>query len=461
MAGFESQVSPPYAASYSAPLVNFSALGQLPEDAFQAAQRARTLQLQAPVIDPRTGQPTTDPAQILQALAQRGGLEGAVSQLPMLQRQNFIDRLRGLNVETGKSSPAPIAGAAATGAAGSPAALRPQAQAQPPAQTQAQSGAAPPTKPDEITMQGNGTFENPYFVRNQADYNQIENGAYYRASNSTAPVVKGYEGRRPPTPANQTDGAVHQPTEEGGSSANTANNGINGQPARVAASPTGPNGINAPAGGPGAGAPAPTSTVAGPSGPIATPGNGQFSSPGAASVVPKEYRGKELQYIDQQYAIGDRFDNQAQEAEVLGYPAQGFRDKAAAARNRGNKVIDAMIADNALTPELKAYGADRKPGETLAAYNARAAGQKAAETAPYDILVAGAREGGRPITVAPNQVVTTGTQVNPALKAAEDWAAKKLGIFSPEGGEPSRVSRKRSSATARAKRIHAAVGPQS
>ena len=50
-------------------------------------------------------------------------------------------------------------------------------------------------------MQGNGTFENPYFVRSQADYNQIENGAYYRASTSTAPVAKGYEGRRPPTPS--------------------------------------------------------------------------------------------------------------------------------------------------------------------------------------------------------------------------------------------------------------------
>ena len=153
------------------------------------------------------------------------------------------------------ASAPPAAGAVSTGAAGSPAALRPQAQAQPPAQTAQPPGASAARKP-EISMQGNGTFENPYFVRSQADYNQIENGAYYRASTSTAPVAKGYEGRRPPTPANQTDGAVHQPTEEGGSSANTANNGINGQPARVAASPTGPNGINAPAGGPGAGAPA-------------------------------------------------------------------------------------------------------------------------------------------------------------------------------------------------------------
>jgi hypothetical protein len=52
---FDPQVNPPYATSYSAPLLSFAALGQLPEDAFQAAQRARTLALQAPVIDPRTG----------------------------------------------------------------------------------------------------------------------------------------------------------------------------------------------------------------------------------------------------------------------------------------------------------------------------------------------------------------------------------------------------------------------
>ena len=45
-----------------------------------------------------------------------------------------------------------------------------------------------------------------------------------------------------------------------------------------------------------------------------------------------------------------------------------------------------MIADNALTPELKAYVADRKVGETLAAYNARAAGRKPPRRLPTIFL---------------------------------------------------------------------------
>ena len=142
---FESPINAPYAASYAAPLVNFGPLGELPEEAFKATQRARTLQLQAPVIDPRTGQPTTDPNLILQAIAQRGGLEATVSQLPMIQRQDYLNRLRSFGMGEEPASAPPAAGAVSTGAAGSPAALRPQAQAQPPAQTASQSRAAPPT----------------------------------------------------------------------------------------------------------------------------------------------------------------------------------------------------------------------------------------------------------------------------------------------------------------------------
>jgi hypothetical protein len=134
---FDPQVNPPYARDYAPPLVSFAQLGQLPEDAFNATQRARTLQLQAPVIDPRTGQPTTDPNLILQALGQRGGLEAAVSQLPMIQRQDYLNRLRSFGMGEEPTSAPPVAGAPSTSAAGSPAALRPQAQ--PPAQAQGQT----------------------------------------------------------------------------------------------------------------------------------------------------------------------------------------------------------------------------------------------------------------------------------------------------------------------------------
>jgi hypothetical protein len=443
MAGgnFDPQVNPPYARDYAPPLLNFSALGQLPEDAFAATQRARTLQLQAPVIDPRTGQPTTDPNQILRAIAERGGLEATASQLPMIQRQDYLNRLRSWFGGQEPSDSPPGVGAPGHSQAGSPAAMG--ATPQPSVQTQAQttqpqlstfgadnSGAT--TVRSMATEMFGGRDVSAMIPRFAAALGVDPDASLNADQVQRAKSIMGPRVAQVVGGVNQTDGAVYQPTEEAGSSANTANNGINGQPARVAASPTGPNGINAPAGGPGAGAPAPNSTVAGPSG-IASPPPERFYSPGAASVLPEGYRGQPLKYLDQQERIATEFDMRAQEAEILGYPAQGFRDKAAAARNRANKARDAIIADNALTPELKAYVADRKPGETLAAYNARAAGEKEAAVAPYQIASSAIREGGRPVTVGPNQVVTTGATINPELQNITRWATERLGV--PGGNE--------------------------
>ena len=88
-------VSGPQGASYAAPLVGFQ-LGQqlsnLPKDYFEGTQRARTLELQKPILDPNTGQPTTDIRTILSEMNRRGGGEFVGSLLPFLQKQAVLDQ---------------------------------------------------------------------------------------------------------------------------------------------------------------------------------------------------------------------------------------------------------------------------------------------------------------------------------------------------------------------------------
>jgi hypothetical protein len=81
----------PQGASYAAPLVGFQIgdrLAALPEEYYKA-------QLRAPVIDPRTGQPTNDSQLVLKALAERGGLQATLSSglLPFIMGQSSGDEL--------------------------------------------------------------------------------------------------------------------------------------------------------------------------------------------------------------------------------------------------------------------------------------------------------------------------------------------------------------------------------
>jgi hypothetical protein len=81
----------PQGASYAAPLVGFQIgdrLAALPEEYYKA-------QLRAPVIDPRTGQPTNDPQLVLKAVAERGGLQATLSSglMPFILGQSSGDEL--------------------------------------------------------------------------------------------------------------------------------------------------------------------------------------------------------------------------------------------------------------------------------------------------------------------------------------------------------------------------------
>jgi hypothetical protein len=84
----------PSPASFAAPLRDFSALADIPNAYFQGTQQARQRQLQQPIVDPRTGQPTTDINAIIPELMKRGGAEYSKELLPFLQTQELIKAYR-------------------------------------------------------------------------------------------------------------------------------------------------------------------------------------------------------------------------------------------------------------------------------------------------------------------------------------------------------------------------------
>ena len=66
-------VPSPNAALYGPRQVDFSQLADIPEAFFRGNQQARELRLQKPIIDPRTGEISTDPRVIMAELFRRGG----------------------------------------------------------------------------------------------------------------------------------------------------------------------------------------------------------------------------------------------------------------------------------------------------------------------------------------------------------------------------------------------------
>jgi hypothetical protein len=73
-------VSPPKGLSYAAPLVGFQigeGLADIPDSYFAGKQIKRKLELQKPILDPATGQVTTDPSVMVPELMKRGGAEYA------------------------------------------------------------------------------------------------------------------------------------------------------------------------------------------------------------------------------------------------------------------------------------------------------------------------------------------------------------------------------------------------
>lgn len=100
------------------------------------------------------------------------------------------------------------------------------------------------------------------------------------------------------------------------------------------------------------------------------------------------------------------------------------------------KRLESMERGEEPTSEIKNAEYDADNAGVLTRHEAGLAGAKKAATAPYEIASQAIREGARPIAIKPNEVVTTGAQIDPALAAITSWAAKKMGAPVAEATGP-------------------------
>jgi hypothetical protein len=345
----------PSGASYAAPLLNFAPLSQLPQDYFQGQQRARTTRLQNAFPDglPRNSDGSVDVNSVGDTLTKLGGAEYASQMMPFLiQSQMGSQGAAAIDNATGQQGSPPAQAPTTVPGASGPANIRgPQRTAQPGGTSPVQQSQSPaqPSQPGEISMAGQGSQQNPYRPRSQADFNQIPDGAYW-VGPSGPPQLKGQS-------------ASPNIVSQNGSAA-----------------------TGAPVGG-ASGAPAPAAGNA-PDGRGAIPGqNGGPADSGmpnaAAGLVPQGYdpngfanaltqRAAALRSQAARYAA---FPNGANQAKVLQEQAQALDDRA-------KQIYDVIGKAAEPTPEQKNFQVGRQPGETLPQYQARVAGaQKQAEVA--------------------------------------------------------------------------------
>lgn len=300
----------PGGASYAAPLLNFSQLSQYPQDLFQGQQRARTTALQNAFPNglPKDQNGNVDINGITDTLTKLGGADYATQVLPLLLQSRMgaqgaaaIEGAdQGQPPQGGQSGqPPPVNPANVPGASG-PANIRgPQAQA---AQQQPATGS-----PDQISMQGNGSRENPYQPKSMADFQQVEQGSYYTTPGGVT-TLKGSE-RGAPFSQN---GASAQPQAASGTS----------------------------------GSPAPTDTTAAPQQQAQPqPGSG-LVPPGYDPRSYADALNKRAQGLRAQAASVASFPAGTNQAKVLQEQAQAYDDKA-------KQIYDSINTATQPTPEQK------------------------------------------------------------------------------------------------------------
>ena len=365
----------PSGASYAAPLLNFAPLSQLPQDYFQGQQRARTTRLQNAFPDglPRNSDGSVDVNSVGDTLTKLGGAEYASQMMPFLiQSQMGSQGAAAIDNATGQQGSPPAQAPTTVPGASGPANIRgPQRTAQPGGTSPVQQSQSPaqPSQPGEISMAGQGSQQNPYRPRSQADFNQIPDGAYW-VGPSGPPQLKGQS-------------ASPNIVSQNGSAA-----------------------TGAPVGG-ASGAPAPAAGNA-PDGRGAIPGqNGGPADSGmpnaAAGLVPQGYdpngfanaltqRAAALRSQAARYAA---FPNGANQAKVLQEQAQALDDRA-------KQIYDVIGKAAEPTPEQKNFQVGRQPGETLPQYQARVAGaQKQAEVAAENSALTPEQKNLQPLPGAP------------------------------------------------------------
>src|ERR1700722_17596331 len=112
MSNYEVVPSPNYAA-YVNPGFG-AALGQmlqgLPDQYMKGTQQKRELELQKPILDPKTGQPSMDPNVVAKELMLRGGAQYSANLLPFLQKQPIFDQILRENQDQGQGTPSSPSG---------------------------------------------------------------------------------------------------------------------------------------------------------------------------------------------------------------------------------------------------------------------------------------------------------------------------------------------------------------
>jgi hypothetical protein len=333
----------PGGANYAAPLVGFGIgdrLADLPNQYFKGTQQARTLAMQQPVIDPNTGQPTTDPRAILAAANQRGGLEAALQTMNLQQRQQFLDWLNSDQQGTPTSS----------------AAAPPQPNYPAPSNTPA---AGPghilgPRATNAANQQPDIGDQNTGANTVQGIATEVFGGRDVSAMIPRYAAALGVKIDDPLSPQQIKTARAYM--------ARTAQNGSSDVSGSAAAPLPG-------GGASGAGAPPPGNAPETASASAGIRPSVQPTISPASTLVPgSSQNDPEMQEAQRQDALADRYARAAQGGEALfGLDAKGLLEQAAAARKKAQDIRDARVKAGQATLESQLRSGE--PTDTIKQYN--------------------------------------------------------------------------------------------
>jgi hypothetical protein len=377
--GYSIAPGPNYAA-YANP--NFGQqLGQIianyPNDYFQGTQQRRQLELQKPIIDPATGEPSTDPHLVATELMKRGGAEYSKDLIPFLQKQPIFDKILRENNEGGYD-------AAAEPASAPPSRSNVEQAPLAPPQPRLSSAGTDNKGTETINSLASSVFGErdvtellPRYaaaVGNRLGEDLTPEQA--QAAQKMMLRTKASMGAAPPeSRANQTPGLTDGDTE--GSASTASMNGIAAAPFM---------------GGGASGSPAPVGRGGGeaPQRPLVGPGNASVAQmvPGGGGQAPDQHPLKGLvpdAYLDrpEMYIAGQRKRAEAIRRQgdlrgVVGIPSKAKEDQAAAIDKNMNDLESLIGKSNEPTEAEKVYRAGRNRGESLVDFQARQAGAKKA-----------------------------------------------------------------------------------
>jgi hypothetical protein len=413
-------VNPPNAPNYAAPLVGMQIgqqLANIPNSYFAGTQQQNILQQQAPIIDPRTGQPVdpNDPSTfdiIQKEIIKRGGVQGAESVMPYLWKTNYL--------RSGGGGLPPVdpdlVSAAQPGAPGTPPANVAAANKQPnkPGVNDPYYEGGAPTLASIATEMAGGRDVSPIIsgVATRMNIDPADELSPRRAAIAKgllSQAITGGTGRLPPSPVATAGGPSEGETSRGpaATSAEESSQPPGTMPVRMAAAGapapvTNSPGTNMPAsgimpgGGPMPGTPGGALAFSGaqpqpqpqtafqppnttrppfmgnvqqpqprpqpvpPAQQQAVPGGGGYLPPGgvggmapSATVVPPKFQNDVPAFIAKLRAQADRDAAAAARGKVVGFENKPLEERAANFRSRADKLEESLIGSAAKRDEAQ------------------------------------------------------------------------------------------------------------